>query len=42
MISSSITKMSGTVVEPYVPMADVSGSMTGDPMSVSIGMAILV
>ena len=34
-------KDSGTVVEPYVPMADVSGSMTGDPMSVSIGMAIL-
>lgn len=34
-------KDSGTVVEPYVPMADVSGSMMGDPMSVSIGMAIL-
>lgn len=34
-------KDNGTVVEPYVPMADVSGSMTGDPMSVSIGMAIL-
>lgn len=29
------------VIEPYVPMADVSGSMSGDPMSVSIGMAIL-
>ncbi len=34
-------KDNGTIVEPYVPMADVSGSMTGDPMSVSIGMAIL-
>ena len=34
-------KDNGKVVPPYVPMADVSGSMSGDPMSVSIGMAII-
>ena len=31
----------GVVLPPYIPIADVSGSMTGDPMAVAIGMAIL-